>query len=74
MLEAIARIEELTGKKLSWTYVDENRKGYHICHISDLRKFKADYPNWQIAKSLDVILREIIEAESTCSAASTTGR
>jgi CDP-paratose 2-epimerase len=74
MLEAIARIEQLTGKKLNWTYVDENRKGDHICYISDLRKFKADYPNWQITKSLDDILREIIAAESSRSAASTTGK
>ena len=74
MLEAIARIEQLTGKKLNWTYVDENRKGDHICYISDLRKFKADYPNWQITKSLDDILTEIIAAESSRPAASTTGR
>ena len=25
MLEAIARFEELYGRKLDWTYVDENR-------------------------------------------------
>jgi len=35
MLEAIAEIAELTGKKLNWTYVDEPRKGDHICYISD---------------------------------------
>ena len=74
MLEAITRIEQMTEKKLNWTYVDENRKGDHICYISDLRKFKADYPNWQITKSLDDILREIIAAEASRSAASTTGR
>src|SRR5215475_1776671 len=45
MLEAIDKIEQLAGKKLDWTYVDENRKGDHICYISDLRKFKAHYPN-----------------------------
>jgi len=40
MIEAISKIEQLTGKKLDWTYVDENRKGDHICYISDLRKFQ----------------------------------
>ncbi|HWZ99909.1 MAG TPA: NAD-dependent epimerase/dehydratase family protein [Candidatus Dormibacteraeota bacterium] len=70
MLEAIARIEQLTGKKLDWTYVDENRKGDHICYISDLRKFKSHYPNWQITKSLDDILKEIIAVESSRAAAS----
>jgi CDP-paratose 2-epimerase len=69
MLEAIEKIEQLTGKKLNWTYVDENRKGDHICYISDLRKFKSHYPNWQITKSLDDILKEIVAAESSRTAA-----
>src|SRR5215469_9823166 len=64
MLEAIARIEKLTGKKLDWRYVDEARKGDHICYISDLSKFRAHYPNWRITRSLDTILEEIIAAES----------
>jgi len=50
MIEAISKIEQLTGKKLNWTYVDENRKGDHICYISDLRKFQSHYPNWQTYK------------------------
>src|SRR5213078_5024914 len=61
MLEAISKIEQLTGKKLNWTYVDENRKGDHICYISDLRKFKSHYPGWTLTKSLDTTLEEIVE-------------
>jgi len=60
MLEAIAKIAEMTGKKLNWKYVDENRKGDHICYISDLRKFQGHYPNWKLTKTLDDIFREII--------------
>ena len=60
MLEAIAKIAEMTGKKLDWRYVDENRKGDHICYISDLRKFQGHYPNWKLTKTLDDIFREII--------------
>jgi CDP-paratose 2-epimerase len=70
IVEAIARIEELTGKKLNWTYLEENRKGDHVCYISDLRKFKAHYPNWRLTKGLDDILREMISAESTRAVAS----
>ncbi len=36
MLEAITKIEQLSGKKVAWKYVDENRKGDHICYISNL--------------------------------------
>ena len=60
MLEAITKIEQMTGRKLNWKYVDENRKGDHICYISDLTKFKAHYPNWKITIGIDEILRQII--------------
>ncbi|MGB9445473.1 MAG: NAD-dependent epimerase/dehydratase family protein [Candidatus Acidiferrum sp.] len=60
MLEAISKVEEMTGKRLTWNYVDENRKGDHICYISDLAKFKSHYPNWKITIGLDEIFRQII--------------
>ena len=65
MLEAIAKIAEMTGKKLNWKYVDEARKGDHICYISDLRKFQSHYPNWTITRNLDTIFQEIIAAQQT---------
>jgi len=60
VLEAIARIEKLTGRKLDWNYVDEARKGDHICYISNLRKFQRDYPKWKITRSVDAILEEMV--------------
>jgi CDP-paratose 2-epimerase len=63
MLEAISKIADMTGKKLNWKYVEEARKGDHICYISDLRKFQAHYPGWGITKDLDTIFREIIAAQ-----------
>jgi CDP-paratose 2-epimerase len=64
MLEAIAKIENFSGKKLSWKYVEENRKGDHICYISNLAKLKAHYPRWSISVGIDEILQQII-AEQT---------
>jgi CDP-paratose 2-epimerase len=61
MLEAISAAEELTGKKMSTTYKDENRKGDHICYISDMAKFRAHYPQWSITKSPEQIYRELVE-------------
>jgi CDP-paratose 2-epimerase len=63
MLEAIERIEQMTGRKLDWRYVDEARKGDHICYISNLDKFKGHYPNWRITRGLDAILEEIIASQ-----------
>jgi CDP-paratose 2-epimerase len=60
MLEAIAKIEQMSGKKLNWKYVDENRKGDHICYISNLAKFRSHFPKWSITIGLDEILRQII--------------
>jgi len=63
MLEAIARIEQLTGRKLNWHYVEEARKGDHICYISKLRKFQTHYPKWKITRGLDAILEEMVAAQ-----------
>jgi len=60
MLEAIARIENMTGKKLQWRYVEEARRGDHICYISNLSKFCSHYPKWRITRTLENILEEII--------------
>jgi len=60
VLEAIAKAEQLTGRKMNWKYVEQNRIGDHICYISDLTKFKSHYPNWKITIDLDEILQQIL--------------
>ncbi len=62
ILEAFTRTEVLTGKKIKSEYVDQNREGDHICYISNLAKMRADYPSWDVTKSLDDIFSEIVEA------------
>jgi len=59
MMEAIAAAESIIGRKLDVTYHDDNRKGDHICYISDMTKFRAHYPEWSISKSLDDIYGEL---------------
>jgi len=65
VVEAVARFEELIGKKLAYEYIDQNRVGDHICYISDLRRLKADYPGWGLTRSLDDILRELAAPPSS---------
>jgi CDP-paratose 2-epimerase len=62
IIEAFARIADISGKKMNFEYVDQNRSGDHICYISDLRKMKMHYPSWSITKSLDNIFQEIFDA------------
>ncbi len=59
MLEAIAKSEEATGKKMNWSYREENRIGDHIWYISDVGKFKSHYPDWEYHYNIDDIFREI---------------
>jgi CDP-paratose 2-epimerase len=57
--EAFDKVSSVSGQKMRWRYVEENRIGDHICYYSDLRKMQAHYPAWRIAKSLDDIFSEI---------------
>ncbi|MBX4192420.1 NAD-dependent epimerase/dehydratase family protein, partial [Candidatus Parcubacteria bacterium] len=59
MLEAIAKSEQLLGKKANVTYKEEARVGDHIWYISDLSKFKSHYPAWGITYDIDKTLGEI---------------
>jgi len=62
ILEAIALIEEMTGRKIHWTYSEQARKGDHICYISNLGKLRSHYPTWDITRDLRGILEEMIAA------------
>jgi len=62
VLEAIARFEELAGRQLETEYVEEPRRGDHVCYISDLSRFRRDYPEWEIEVGLDEILEQVIAA------------
>lgn len=62
MLEAIRIGQELSGKKLDFTYLEENRAGDHIWYISDVSKFQKQFPEWSYQYSIEDILGEIYEA------------
>ncbi|MFC1762284.1 NAD-dependent epimerase/dehydratase family protein [Planctomycetota bacterium] len=61
ILECIDRVEQLLGKKIDYTYSDENRIGDHICYYTDLTKMKTDFPDWSLTYSLDDIFDEFAE-------------
>jgi CDP-paratose 2-epimerase len=61
MLEAIGLCEDMVGKKLKWTYADANRNGDHIWWISDVRKFRQHYPDWQCKYDLQDILLQMLQ-------------
>ncbi len=64
VVEAITALEDLIGEKLAVEPVEEPRRGDHICYISDLSRFRADYPEWEVSVSLEQILDELARAEA----------
>jgi CDP-paratose 2-epimerase len=62
MLEAIRMAEELCGRELNYTLSDEARSGDHIWWISDVRRFRQDYPDWEYRYDMRKIMEEIVEA------------
>src|ERR671920_2214744 len=62
MLEAIGMAEALCGRELNYTLSDEARSGDHIWWISDVRRFRGDYPEWEYAYDMRKIMEEIVEA------------
>jgi CDP-paratose 2-epimerase len=62
ILEAFDSVEQSTGRKMDYEYIDNPRDGDHICYISNLTCFKSHYPRWEISKSLHDILSEIVAA------------
>jgi CDP-paratose 2-epimerase len=60
LLEAGARLEELLGASFRYEYLDEPRRGDHVCYISNLRRIRADYPNWEVTISLEETLEQLV--------------
>jgi len=66
ILEAIDTINEIAGTNWNnYTISEENRIGDHIWYITDLSKFKKDYPNWDITISLKETIKEMVEFEKS---------
>jgi CDP-paratose 2-epimerase len=62
VLEAIRIIERLCGRRLDYELSEQARSGDHIWWISDVRKFRGDYPDWSYGYDLERIVGEIVEA------------
>ena len=64
MLEAIEMCEGVAGRKLDWTYVDDNRIGDHMWWISDISKFESHYPTFKLTYDINGIIADIYERAS----------
>ena len=61
VLELISKIEKVTKIKMNFKIKKKNRKGDHKWYISDVAKFKSQYPKWKLKYNLDDIIIQTIE-------------
>jgi CDP-paratose 2-epimerase len=64
MREAIDLCESRIGGKMVLAYDEKNRIGDHVWYISDTRKFRSHYPNWEQTYDVTKIIDEIFESMS----------
>lgn len=62
ILEAIDKIESISGHRIDYTVLDNNRSGDHIWYVSDVCKFKSHYPDWNYEYNMEMIIKEMLKA------------
>ena len=63
VLECIGMVEGLIGVTVERAFDDTPRAGDHKCYVSDLRRFKADHPDWDITIPLPTMIEQMARAE-----------
>ncbi|MDP8982736.1 MAG: NAD-dependent epimerase/dehydratase family protein [Acidobacteriota bacterium] len=61
ILETIALLKDM-GFALKYDYKDDARIGDHICYISDLRKVRSHFSDWDLQFDLPAILSALVAA------------
>ena len=64
IIEALDLVEKFAKIKIKRNIIKKNRTGDHIWYISNLNKFKKDYPNWKQKYNTSEIIKELITAEN----------
>ena len=61
VVEALNLVEKLTNIKIQRQIIKTPRVGDHIWYVSNLSKFKKDYPGWKQKYNTKKIIKELIE-------------
>ena len=60
IIEALRLVENIANIRIKKKVLKTNRIGDHIWYISDMTKFKKDYPNWKQKYSTKKIITELV--------------
>ena len=61
ILEAIEILEKIANIKINKKILKKNRVGDHIWYVTNMKKFKKDYPNWKQKYSTKNIIKELVK-------------
>lgn len=62
VLEAVDKVEALTGRRARIRHSRRHRVGDHMWYISDMARFQSHYPSWHYTYDGDRILEELCRA------------
>ena len=62
LIEAVGLANKYLNASMECEYVEEARRGDHICYITDLRKIQSHFPKWRITISVEEICQEIAQS------------
>jgi CDP-paratose 2-epimerase len=62
VLECIALVQELGGRRPRVQYSDTHRVGDHRCYFTDMGKFRSHFPQWRMRHGLRDIVKELVAA------------
>ena len=60
IIEALDMVEEITNISIQRKILKKPRIGDHIWYISDLSKFKKQYPNWKQEYNTRKIIEDLL--------------
>ena len=58
----ISVMEAIVKMRVTFNYIEQPRKGDHIWYISDVSKFRNDYPAWRYSYDMERIIENLISA------------
>jgi CDP-paratose 2-epimerase len=60
IIEALNKVQKITGIRIKKKIIKQNRTGDHIWYVTNMKKFKKDYPGWKQKYSTEKIIKELI--------------
>jgi len=60
--EALEMVEQLSGIKSEFEYIDRSRVGDHLCYISDLTRITNELKGWSLSISLPEIIEQLVSS------------